>query len=164
MQRLKKCWSVVSAKFFDVLSPASHSMLGIHFSSTHRPFPRWEIDFSCAPAPHTMLSTRSMRVMMIYKKILDAEHFNIRSLIDDKEEKLCIFCDRWSASMQTCVAIDDMSSTHLPIVVLLSENRHFLNIVWGPGDREIAPHRNDRMKTIIDMAKKWFIASWINII
>ena len=88
MQRLKKCWSVVSAKIFDVLSPAPHSMLAIHFSSTHRPFPRWEIDFSCAPAPHTMLSTRSMRVMMIYKNILDAEHFYIRSLIDDKEEKV----------------------------------------------------------------------------
>ena len=84
----KKCWSVVSAKIFDVLSPAPHSMLGIHFSSTHRPFPRWEIDFSCAPAPHTMLSTRSMRVMMIYKNILDAEHFYIRSLIDNKEEKV----------------------------------------------------------------------------
>ena len=49
MQRLKKCWSVVSAKIFDVISPAPHSMLGIHFSSTHRPFPKWEIDFFMNP-------------------------------------------------------------------------------------------------------------------
>ena len=45
MSGAKSVHYVASDKTFNVVSPAPHPMLGIHFSSTQRPFPRWEIDF-----------------------------------------------------------------------------------------------------------------------